>query len=754
MIDSWKLPLYCQIKTETALNTSTLSTRNISGDIWGGFAAMLVALPSAIAFGVTIFAPLGSQYSAQGAVAGILGVIFLGLIAALFGGTQRLISAPCAPAAAVLSALTIQMSLQGAQPSAILLTLFLVALVSSVVQILFGVLRFGQLIRYMPFPVVSGYLSGVGLVIVVSQMPKLLGVPKGLDWFTTVSTPALWQPVSLLVGAATGAVMLLAGRIPSRVPAVIQGLAAGLLVYWGLAWSQFPALTSLIDNPFIIGSIATGSDGLWSSFTDSWHNLGQAALPHWEQILVPALTLSVLLSIDTLKTCLILDAVSGSRHNANRELIGQGLGNLTATICGGTPGAGTMGASLVNKASGGTTRMSGVFQGLWSLLAFLLLTPLLSWVPVAALAGLLIVIGVKMIDWHSLQLVRSRATILDFCVIISVVVVAKTVSLIAASGLGVALAILMFIREQIHSSAIRSKSYGNALFSKRVRPQAEREALMELGAQNVIFELQGSLFFGTTDQLYSAIEPELEKARHVVLDFQRVQSIDMTAAHMIERLRTMLAEQKSTLILSRIPESLPSGRDLRNYMHELGITRGEHATRLFDDLTDALEWIEDLSLKEAGIQADTAASLRLEEFELFDDMQPATLLALQQCTQHRFYEAGETIFKAGTPGDALMLIARGVVRIDLPLSNGRISHVATFGRGQFFGEMSFLDHHAHSANVEVAADTDLLIIPRPDFDLLSKSDPLMAMHVFSSLARAMADRLRHTNHELRALQEA
>lgn len=736
------------------MNSTSLSTRHLSGDMWGGFAAMLVALPSAIAFGVTILAPLGSHFTAQGAIAGILGVTLLGFVAALFGGTQRLISAPCAPAAAVLSALTIQMSHQGSAPSTILLTLFLVAIISSAIQILFGALRFGQLIRYMPFPVVSGYLSGVGLIIFFSQLPKLLGAPKDIEWFAAISSPYMWQPVSLLVGCSTGAVMLIAMRFPSRVPAVIQGLAAGIVVYWLLAWSAFPALASLQDNPFVIGAISTAGEGLWDSISGPWQGLTLATMPHLQQILIPALTLSVLLSIDTLKTCLILDAVSGTRHNSNRELIGQGIGNLTATLFGGTPGAGTMGASLVNKASGGVTRLSGMFQGIWSLLAFLLLTPLISWVPVAALAGLLIVIGVRMIDWHSLQLARSRATVLDFGVIVAVVVVAKTASLIAASGLGVALAILMFIREQIHSSTIRNKSYGNALFSKRVRPLAEREALLELGKQNVVYELQGSLFFGTTDQLYSAIEPELEKARHVVLDFQRVQSIDMTAAHMIERLRNMLYDQQGTLILSRLPASLPSGRDLRNYIEQLGITSGEHATRIFDDLSDALEWVEDQSLQAAGVDADHVMDMRLEQFELFEGLQPSTLKALQQGVQRRYYAEGEIIFSSGAPGDALMLIARGAVRIDLRLSNGRKSHIATFGRGQFFGEMSFLEPHPHSANVMAVADTELLILPRSDFDVLAKSDPMMAMHLYASLASAMADRLRHTNLELRALQEA
>ena len=737
------------------MSSAATGRQHLGGDLWGGFAAMMVALPSAIAFGVTILAPLGPQFGAQGAVAGLIGVTLLGLLAAIFGGTQRLISAPCAPAAAVMSALAIQMMHQGSEPASILLMLFMVAVCSSLLQILLGAFGVGQLIRYMPFPVVSGYLSGVGLIIIATQLPKLLGVPQGMDWLASLMHPDTWQSASLLVGAATMVMMLVAMRFPTRrVPAVIQGLLAGVVVYWLLAFSSHPELASLDNNPYVIGRFSTGPDGVWANMAGTWERLAGTALPRWDQVLVPALTLAVLLSIDTLKTCLVLDAMSGTRHDSNRELIGQGLGNLAATLFGGTPGAGTMGPSLVNRASGGATRMSGVFAGLWSLLAFLLLTPLISWVPVAALAGLLVVIGVRMIDWHLLHLARSRATLLDFIVIVSVVVVAKTVSLIAASALGVLLAIMMFIREQSHSPTIRQKARGDASFSKRVRPKEERDALRELGTNNLIYELQGSLFFGNTDALYTALEPELANVRHLILDFQRVQSLDMTAAHLLDRVRGELAERGATLVLSRVPVTLPSGRNLRGYLNELGITRGSDEIRMFDDFSDALEWVEESTLKAAGIHIDEARPLALSEFEFFGDMQPETLAALQKCVQKRHYESGETIFIAGTTGDALMMIARGVVRIDLELEEGRRMHMATFGRGQFFGEMSFLDHHPHSADVIAAADTELLILPRPDFDRFAAQDPLMASHVFASLSRSLADRLRHTNEELRSMQAA
>ena len=713
---------------------------------------MLVALPSAIAFGVTIFSPLGAEFGAKGALAGMLGVAALGVIAAVFGGTQRLISAPCAPAAAVLSALTIQMTQQGSGVAAVVMTLFLVALLSSLVQISLGLLRIGELIKYMPFPVVSGYLSGVGLIIVMSQLPKWMALPKGMNWWQGLSAPALWQTPSLLIGAATAGVMLLAPRLSTRVPAVIQGLIAGTAMYWLLALTAWPELTALHDNPLIIGPLAVGGEDLLDTLTGPWKSLAESGLPQWEQIVFPAMTLAVLLSIDTLKTCVVLDALTGSRHDSNQELIGQGLGNLASALMGGAPGAGTMGATLVNKASGGATYLSGVFQGLWSLLVIVLLTSMIAWVPVAALAALLIVIGFKMIDWHSFQLARSKDTVLDFGVIVLVVIVANTVSLIAASGAGVVLTILLFLREQIHTSTIRRKTFGNKVFSLRVRNQKEREVLALEGSHTVIFELQGSLFFGTTDQLYSAIEPELKNARFVLLDLLRVQSMDMTAGHMIERLRNMLSEKNACLVLARVPEHLPNGRDLRSYVDHIGLL-ADNTAKIFNEYDEALEWIEDETLKIAGHAHVSAEGLPLSKFDVFHRMNSAELQALDACKQVRNYAEGDLVFAADSEGHELMLISRGEVKVSLPVADGQTIHLATFSRGQFFGEMSFLDGRAHSADVRASHDTELIAIDRRAFAKVAVADPKLSISVMRAVALAIADRLRHANAELREMRQ-
>ncbi|MCL4524861.1 MAG: SulP family inorganic anion transporter [Acidobacteria bacterium] len=714
---------------------------------------MLVALPSAIAFGVTIFSPLGGRWAAEGAIAGILGTIALGIVAATFGGTNRLITAPCAPAAAVLAALAIQLTQKNMPPESVLLLMTLVALLCGALQILFGVIRLGRLIKYMPYPVVSGYLSGVGLIIIISQVPKLFGVPSGTPFWKGLFSPSLWVWHGLAIGGVTIGVMLLAPKLTKAVPAAILALASGILTYFGLSFADKSLLT-LAENKLVIGQFGGSGGGFLTALVGRWQAIAALNPSELTIIITPALTLAVLLSIDTLKTCVVLDALTRSRHNSNRELIGQGLGNLATTVIGGVPGAGQMGATLVNISSGGQTRMSGVIEGTLALLAFLVLGKLIAWVPIAALAGILIVVGFRMFDRNSLHLLKSRSTILDFAVIVAVVVVAETVSLIAASGVGIALAILLFIREQVGGSVVRRITYGNQMFSKHVRLPEEMEILEKYGDRTVIFELQGSLFFGTTDQLYTALEPELKKRKYVVLDMRRVHWVDVTAAHMLEQIEDTLHEHRGYLIFSHFPHTVPSGRDLEGYMGEVGIVRPEHhRVRVFESRDEALQWIEDRTLNEVHVERVMEQPLELREMSLFAGRKEETLVALEACLETRSYKAGEKIFSRGDQGDELFLIRRGAVRVVLPVAGKLAYHLATFGRGDFLGEMTFLDREPRSADAIAFTDVELLVLSRARFDTLASEHKKLAIQLLEGLARTIAIRLRRANTELRALQE-
>ncbi len=724
---------------------------NLAGDLWGGFAAMLVALPSAIAFGVTILSPLGGSYAAQGALAGILGATALGLICSAFGGTPRLISAPCAPAAAVLSALVIELARKGIAPESAILMLTLVGLICGALQVLFGAVGLGRLIKYMPYPVVSGYLSGVGLIIIASQIPKFLGAPEGMSMTESLSSPSTWLWQGIAVGAVTIAVMALAPRLTKAVPAAILGLAAGVLAYFGLATVD-ASLLVLEGNAHVVGALGGTGTGFFDAIAGRWMAIGGLDPGALVDLLVPGLTLAVLLSIDTLKTCVVTDALTRSRHDSDRELVAQGLGNLASLTVGGVPGAGTMGATLVNISSGGATRLSGLAEGVLSLAAFLVLGGLIAWVPIASLSGILIVIGVRMLDWSSLQLLRQRSTVLDFVVIVAVVAVALTTSLIAASGIGIALAILLFLREQIGGSIVRRRTDGSSTRSKQMRLPQEMEILEKNGERAAIFELQGSLFFGTTDQLYTALEPDLKTRTYIILDMRRVQSVDVTAAHVLELAEDMLAERGAYLIFSQLPQRVPTGQDMRQYFDEVGLARKEHHVRTFGELDAALEWVENRILREASLERAEEHLLELREVELFKGRKQETLAALEACMEKRAFKAGETIFRLGDEGDELLLIRRGSVRILLPLDDRQSHHLATFGRGDFIGEMAFLDRAPRSADAIAFTDVDLYALSRERFDALATEHKRLAINLFDALARMLAIRLRYTNSELRLLQ--
>jgi len=719
------------------------------GDFWGASAAMLVALPSAIAFGVTIFAPLGGSFSAYGAVAGILGVVALGLIASGLGGTNRLISAPCAPAAAVLSAFVIERAGHSLEPLTIIIMVTLVILLAGSIQVAFGLVRLGQLIKYMPYPVVSGYLSGVGLYIIASQFPAFLGMPKDFHFFESLGRIGLWQWQSISVGLVTIVTMVAAPKITKAVPAVIIGLLAGILAYFAIAFFD-PGMMSLANNRFIVGPIDSGGGvfevmfGKFSSISD--FNPGSLI-----SLVVPALTLAVLLSIDTLKTCVVIDALTHSRHNSNKELIGQGLGNITSACLGGIAGAGTMGATLVNISSGANTKLSGVLEGVLALVAFLALGSLIAWVPIASLSAILIVIGIRMIDRQSFYFLRSRSTVLDFFVIVSVVAVALGVSLIMASAVGVVLAIFLFIREQISTSIIRRKMYGNQIFSKQIRISAESDILQKEGDCSVIYELQGSLFFGTANQLFSELEHDLKTKKYLILDMHRVQSVDITAAHVLEQVKDILNERKGYLLFSRVPKSLPSGKDVERYFGEVGLLKESSPVIVFDDLDDALEWVENRIIAEETLVKEDETSMALSEFELFKGRKKSITDDLRSYMKEVSIKAKEKIFDAGDTGDELFLIRRGTVDITLTTNDNEDYRIGSFGRGNFFGELSFLDGETRSADAIADSDTDLYVLSRADFEKFAAEHETSSIIFLEGLASVLAGRLRLTNIELSAL---
>ena len=373
----------------------------------------------------------------------------------------------------------------------------------------------------------------------------------------------------------------------------------------------------------------------------------------------------------------------------------------------------------------------------------------------AALAGILIVVGIRMIDSHSLHLLQSPWTMLDFAVIVVVVGVALGYSLIAASAVGIALAMLLFIREQLGSTIIRNKVDGRSRFSKRVRLGHEMDLLERRGDRTVIVELQGSLFFGTKDQLYSSLEPELGKRTYIVLDMRRVQSVDVTAVHLLTQIRDSLIERGAFLMFSDLTHTLPNGRNIADLFDQMGLTTTTEHVKVFPVLDDAVEWVEDQVLGESLLQTAELPPLEIYELEVFSDAKEEALIALVECLQRRSVAKDDRVFSSGDPADQLYLIRKGAVRITVPVPGKDVSrHRLTYGRGDFFGGMSFISRAAHfSSDATAVEDTELYVLRREDFEMLREQHRRLAFHLIEALARVLAMRLSYADKELLAMQD-
>ena len=214
----------------------------------------------------------------------------------------------------------------------------------------------------------------------------------------------------------------------------------------------------------------------------------------------------------------------------------------------------------------------------------------------------------------------------------------------------------------------------------------------------------------------------------------------------------MLAERHGFLIFSQIPPNLPSGRDLQQYFDQVGLIRSDSPVRVFAELDDALEWVEDRIIHEAELMRDEELALELHEVELFHGRNEQTLAELEQCMEKRHVAAGDAIFSRGDAGDELFLIRRGAVRIVLPLSDRMSHHLGTFGRGAFFGEMAFLDGEVRSANAVAFVDTELYVLSRRAFDKFAEDHKKLGLKLMEGIASVLASRLRYTNAELRVLE--
>lgn len=735
---------------------------NVKGDLFGGMTASIVSLPLAIAFGVAAFAPLGPEYVAMGALAGLYAAIIGGAVASLFGGTPAQISGPTAPMSVVVTSVIVRLMKDpelaglGADPAEVILLMVAVTIVfGGLFQIALGMAGGGKLIKYIPYPVVSGFMNGIAVIIFTAQLRPLLGTAKSTALGDLFAGHAPVCCETVIVGLVTVFVTLLAGRFVRMIPGALFGLAAGMAVYFVIGRWTSPHLLAAEANPLIIGPIPSAVPTPRQMLT-FFRLAGTIPAAKWGLILVPAATLGVLAAIDTLLTSVVADVVTRTKHNSNRELVGQGIGNVVSAVFGGLPVAGSTVVTMLNVNSGGRTPLSGIAKSLAVLLVMLLLGRLVQWIPMSVLAGILIVTAVKMVDTQSINLFRKKSAVENLVVILAVTIITVSVDLMIAVGIGLVISSFLFVKEQISKTIVRRKYTGDLVHSKKVRNSEEMKVLSEHGHRIRVYELSGSLFFGTCDKLHSEIEQDLESFC-IVLDFKRVSTIDLTGAHLIRQIVDRVQDNGNHLLLSHL--DMPGDPDkerMRIFMEDLGIPEIVGTERIFHDTDHALEWAEDRLVEEVLTEERHRKELlALHDLTVFRDLDLRQLERVNRYLTPLAFEAGQDVFKEGDVGNGIYFILSGHVSVlaDGAASPGVHRRLASFSKGVFFGDMAILEGQPRSATVRCNTDARLLFMAKTDFQELMEAEPRLATNMLMGIARELSSRLRMTTAEVRALAE-
>ena len=744
---------------------------NLRGDVLGGLGAAVLTIPISMGYGALALAPLGPDYVAQGVLAGLYAPIFGCLVALLLGARTTLIYAPRSIVTFLIGSLLLSNlmhselpALQGVPASQLLALLMLMIAGAGLFQVLFGALRLGSLVRYLPAPVLAGFQNAAALLILASQLPALLGLGGGMrPWELALHLDRV-QPLTLAVGFVCCVIILNGSRITKRLPPPILGLLCGLALYHGLALAglgahlgpQIGAIPDDLPSPrFVDDFVALLSDQrLWTV---------------WPSLLLASASLAIVASLDSVLCARLVSSESEQLVRNNAELVRLGLGNAVSACFGGIANGVNLASSYANHRGGARTSLSLLVHAGVILLLVVAFSPAIAVLPRVVIAALLTVVAIQLFDrwtlsilWRLLRgrLAGTRSMLVDLGISAVVTVVAVAVDIVAAVGTGILIAVAVFLR-RMSKSVVRRVVRGDAVHSRRTRVSPATDILAAHGAEIVVLELQGPVFFGTAENLADAVERTVgADVRTLVLDLQRVNEIDSTGAKVILQIHQRLRRERKHLLLCGVDRGKPLGAVL----HDMGVGAVLSGNRVFDDADQALEWAEDQLIagynqspspgpsQGADSEDEGLAGLSLHDLEAFAQLSDEQLAVIQGLVERRRYAPGEIVFSEGDPGDALYVVLRGSASVRLhPPGQDRETRLTAFSAGTVFGEIALLDRALRSATVRADDALVCCVLPRAAFEMLTEQHPAIAIRLLTNLAQVMSRTVRRNSQTIAQL---
>ena len=521
---------------------------HLRGDLLGGLTSAIVALPLALGFGI-----LATNGDPRGAVAGLYGAIFTGILASLFGGTPQQITGPTGGMTVVLTEVFVEVS-RTASYGAAINALLLACLIAGLVQIAFGLLKLGRFVSFVPLPVITGFTNGIAILIFSQQLGALAAAP--------------------LVGLVTIAFIVAASAVNKSLPKLFIGLVAGTLAaallggrvalfQYGFDWRAFSFYQA--GGLKLVGAIPHTLQ------LPSWPAASWAA---WHRAIPAGFTIALLGCLETMLASVVVDSATNTEHNSNRELVGQGIGNAAAALFGGIAGTGAIVRTMINIRSGGATRLSGVFCGLILLAVVLFLAPAAGAIPLAALAGVLMMAAWGMFEWEPFRLL-GRAPAPDTLVMLTTMLVTVFADLISAVLIGMVLAAILFIHRMSRLGMLAEPEHVLARLPEVTRELMKRHRIS-------VCSVEGPLFFGAVKTFSKEItqsSPDI-----LILDMKGASVVDQSGAQAIENVVGRMRARNKRVLLSGMRQ------EARLMLHQLGIIQKIGADSFPDDLAKAADY--------------------------------------------------------------------------------------------------------------------------------------------------------------------
>ena len=724
----------------------------------GAVSAATISLPMAIGYGITAFSALGNDFIPQAVVIGINAAILSCLFTAVFSSTPTVISGPSAALTIVIISVVSElqaafapfMQLQNYN-AMILGFVALCVMAGASLQALLGIFRIGSLVKYVPYPVVSGFINGIVFSLILHQLPILLGIDISYTFFGLIRLLHLTDLATLLVGGFSFVCVIIARRYFPNFSPPLFGLLAGIVAHYIV----HSALTSTVSGR-VIGDIRidlarTAIVGIsWDTFD---YKLAVSVLP---EMLFFAIILCLISSIETLMSSAAIAYHSGDRCDSNKDLVGQGIGNLVAGIVCALPSAGSLVRSFANLNSGARTRWSGVICGLLILLIFITAHPYLSKIPLAVLSGVIVAVGISLFDRsefaHFTTSLRSkmvtREVTLNLLISLTVTVLTAAVDLILAIVVGILITTANFV-VKMGKSVIRRQYCCSQVRSKRVRTIEQTRLLQEHGSKIFVIELQGPLFFGSAEEVAKEIETSIQDAEYCIGNMKRISEIDATGARYLLQIYETLKKQGKTLLISHIWEETR----LWNSLSYAGIIDEIGRNHFFQDLDSALEYAEDQILC-GGLCEISDREFTLAEMDIFAGFSEEEMKIMAGQLSSEIYNGGDVIIRKNDLDRDLFLLIRGMVNVTLKLNNHqREIRLNTLSSGNTFGEIALLDNEPRSANVVAVGEVTLFRLTYDNFLDLQEKKPNVANKLILNMALNLSTRLRLSTEEINVLVE-